>query len=111
MIVSKDENVVEKIKKNCENKDFAITDISHSRAIIQIEGFKANEILKKGCPINFNELKKNSCAGTIFQGINIFIDMIDDRPEKFYIFSLRSFGESLYHGLTDAALEEGYVGI
>ena len=99
------------IEKNCDAKDFAITDISHSRAIIQIEGVEAIEVLKKGCPINFNEFRKNNCAGTIFQGINILIDMIDDRPEKFNVFALRSFGESFYHDITDAALEFGYSGI
>ena len=39
-------------------KDFAVTDLSHSRAIIEIEGQNAKEVLKKGCPFNFNVLKK-----------------------------------------------------
>ncbi len=111
LVMSKKENIVQTIKKNFDFNDFAITDISHSRAVIQIEGSGAKEILKKGCPINFNEFKKNNCTGTIFQGINILIDMINDQPEKFNIFALRSFGESFYHDITDAALEEGYVGV
>ena len=111
LVVSKKKNIIQMIEKNCDAKDFAITDISHSRAIIQIEGVEAIEVLKKGCPINFNEFRKNNCAGTIFQGINILIDMIDDRPEKFNVFALRSFGESFYHDITDSALEFGYVGI
>ena len=36
--------------------EFAITDISHSKAIIEIEGKEAKEVLKKGCPFNFGEL-------------------------------------------------------
>jgi len=110
LIVSKNDNIIQIIKENCDYKDFAITDISHSRAVIQIDGIGASEILKKGCPINFNEFKKNNCAGTIFQGINILVDKIHDQPEKFNVFALRSFGESFYHDVTDAALEEGYVG-
>ena len=78
---------------------------------MNIHEYQAKEILKKGCPINFNEFKKNNCTGTIFKGINILIDMINDQPEKFNIFALRSFGESFYHDITDAALEEGYVGV
>jgi len=111
LVISTKENIIEMIEKNFDVKDFAITDISHSRAAIQIEGIGVKEILKKGCPINFNEFKKNNCVGTIFQGINILIDMLDDRPERFNIFVLRSFGESFYHDITDAALEGGYVGV
>ena len=111
LLVSQKENIVKMIKDNCDAKDFAITDISHSRAIIQIEGSGATEVLKKGCPINFNEFSKNNCVGTVFQGINILLDKINDKPEKFVIFALRSFGESLHHDITDAALEDGYVGV
>ena len=39
------------------------------------------------------------------------IDVVEDNPEKFNIFSLRSFGESFYHHITDSALEDGYIGI
>ena len=111
LVISSKENIIEKIKEKCSSDDFALTDISHSRAVIKIKGLQAKEILKKGSPINFNEFKKNNCAGTIFLGINILVDMINDEPEKFNIFALRSFGESLYHHITDAALEFGYVGV
>ena len=111
LIVSKMENINHIIKENCNEKDFAITDISHSRAVIQIEGSGAIDILKKGCPINFDEFTKNKCAGTTFQGINILVEKIKEKPEIFNIFSLRSFGESFYHDITDASLEDGYVGV
>ena len=42
--------------------------------------------------------------------MSITIDMLDDKPDKFRIFALRSFGESLYHSITDACLEFGYIG-
>ena len=111
LILSKKENLIEDIKKNCNEADFAITDISHSRAVIKIKGLQAKEVLKKGSPINFNEFKKNNCAGTVFHGINIVIDSIDNNPETYHLLTLRSFGESLYHHITDAALEFGYVGV
>ena len=34
-----------------------------------------------------------------------------DNPDKVRIFALRSFGESLYHSITDASLEFGYRSI
>ncbi|HIF62286.1 MAG TPA: sarcosine oxidase, partial [Candidatus Pelagibacter sp.] len=35
-------------------------------------------------------------------------DMIDDETNKVRLFALRSFGQSLYHSITDACLEFGY---
>ena len=111
LVISNKANIVEAIKEKCNSENFALTDISHSRAVIKIKGLQAKEILKKGSPINFNEFKKNNCAGTVFHGINIIIDSIDNNPETYLLLTLRSFGESLYHHITDAALEFGYVGV
>ena len=111
LVISNKANIVEVIKEKCNSENFALTDISHSRAVIKIKGLQAKEILKKGSPINFNEFKKNNCAGTVFHGINIIIDSIDNNPETYQLLTLRSFGESLYHHITDAALEFGYVGV
>ena len=109
LVISRKENIVEIIKRTCNIENFGITDISHSRAVIQIKGFEAKEVLKKGCPLNFNEFKKNNCAGTVFNGITIVVDFIEDDTYTFYLLTLRSFGESFYHHITDAALEFGYV--
>tara|TARA_B100001123_G_C15144557_1_gene961003 strand:+ start:357 stop:944 length:588 start_codon:yes stop_codon:yes gene_type:complete len=111
LIISSKEEIVNEIKKNCNDKYFAVTDISHSRAIIQIKGKNSREVLKKGCPLNMNEFKKNSCAGSVFHGINIIFDCIDNEPDTFNLLTLRSFGESFYHHISDAALEFGYTGI
>ena len=111
LIISNKENIIKIIEKNCKEIDFAITNISHSRTVIQIKGDQAREVLKKGSPINFNEFEVNKCVGTIFHGINLVIDLISDDPDTFNLLVLRSFGESFYHHITDAALEFGYVGV
>jgi len=111
LVISEKENIVEIIEEMCNSENFAVTDISHSRAVIQIKGLQAKEILKKGCPLNFNEFEKNNCAGTVFHGINIVVDFVDNNPNTFNLLTLRSFGESFYHHITDAALEFGYVGV
>ena len=108
LLVSSKKNLLKSIYTSLKETDFAITDLSHSRAIIQLEGDNSKEILKKGCPFNFNELKKNNCVNSVFNGITITIDMIEDNPNKIRLFALRSFGESLYHSITDACLEFGY---
>ena len=111
LVISRKGNIVETIKEKCNSDYFAITDISHSRSIIQIKGLQAKDILKKGCPLNFNELKNNNCAGTVFHGINIVVDFAGSNPDTFNLLTLRSFGESFYHHITDAALEFGYAGV
>ncbi len=111
LVISRRETIVEIIKEKCDSNNFAITDISHSRTIIQIKGIQAKDILKKGCPLNFNEFEYNNCAGTVFHGINIVVDFVDKNPDTFNLLTLRSFGESFYHHITDAALELGYVGV
>ena len=111
LVISRKENIAKIIKETCNSENFAVTDISHSRAVIQIKGLQAKEILKKGCPLNFNEFEKNNCAGSVFHGINIVVDFLDNNPDTFNLLTLRSFGESFYHHITDAALEFGYVGV
>jgi len=111
LVISRRENIVETIKEKCNSDNFAITDISHSRAVIQIKGLQAKDILKKGCPLNFNEFENNNCAGTVFHGITILVDFVNNNPDTFNILTLRSFGESFYHHITDAALEFGYAGV
>ena len=110
LLVSTKFELVEEIKENFDQMNFAITDLSHSRAIIELEGVQSKEVLKKGCPFNFNEFNKNNCLNSTFNGISVSVDMLDDNPSKMRIFSLRSFGESLYHSITDASLEYGYIG-
>ena len=111
LIISNKENIIEIIKGKCSEENFAITDISHSRAVIQIKGAQAREVLKKGCPLNISEFEINNCAGSVFHGITIVVDCINDKPDTFNLLTLRSFGESFYHHITDAALEFGYVGV
>ena len=111
LVVSTKKNLLKNILQNFKDTDFAVTDLSHSKAIIEIEGKDAKEVLKKGCPFNFNTLEKNNSINSTYNGLALTIDMIDESPFKVRIFALRSFGESLYHSITDASLEFGFRSI
>ena len=111
LLVSTKKDLLKNILQNFKETDFAITDLSHSRAIIEIEGKEVKEVLKKGCPFNFNTLEKNNSINSTYNGIAITIDMIDENPYRVRIFALRSFGESLFHSITDSCLEFGYKAI
>ena len=104
-------DLLEKEKNKFNEAEFAITDISHSRTIIELEGNLVNEVLKKGCPLDINSLKEGDCANSVYNGINITIDFISESPKKVRILGLRSYGESLHHSVTDACLEFGYDAI
>ena len=108
LLVSTKKDLLKNILENFNETDFAVTDLSHSRAIIEIEGENAIEVLKKGCPFNFNILEKNNSINSTYNGIAFTADMLDNNPDKVRLFTLRSFGESLYHSITDASLEFGF---
>ena len=108
LLVSNKKDLLTNILQNFKETDFATTDLSHSKAIIEIEGQEVKEVLKKGCPFNFNILEKNKSINSTYNGIAFTVDMIDDNPDKVRLFALRSFGESLYRSITDASLEFGY---
>ena len=108
LLVSHKKEMLKEIYSTFNENDFAVTDLSHSKATIELEGPYVKEVLKKGCPFNFNILTKNMSINSAYNGISFIVDMIEDEPEKVRIFSLRSFGESLYHSITDASLEFGY---
>tara|TARA_B100001093_G_scaffold197502_1_gene189902 strand:- start:758 stop:1339 length:582 start_codon:yes stop_codon:yes gene_type:complete len=111
LLVSNKKNLLNEVSKVFNDKDFAVTDLSHSRAIIEIEGQYTKEVLKKGCPFNFNSLEKNNSINSTYNGITFTVDLIHENPDKVRLFALRSFGESFYHSITDASLEFGFNSI
>jgi len=110
-LISNKKELLKELAEKLDEDNFAITNLSHSRAIIELEGEDTKEVLKKGCPYNFNNLKKNNCLNSTYNGMSVTIDMLNDDPNKIRIFTLRSFGESLYHSITDSALEFGFKSI
>ena len=108
LLVSTKKDLIKNVVDKFKDTDFAVTDLSHSRAIIEIEGNDAIEVLKKGCPFNFNTLDKNNSINSTYNGIAFTVDRLGENPNKVRLFALRSFGESLYHSITDASLEFGF---
>ena len=111
LLVSSKKKLLKEILEKFDEVNFAITNLSHSRAIMELVGENAKEVLKKGCPYNFNELKKDNSLNSTFNGMSVTIDVLNDNRNKIRIFTLRSFGESLYHSITDSCLEFGYKSI
>ena len=111
LVISDKKNIFDTFKNNFTDKDFAITDLSHSRTIIEIEGNLAREVIKKGSPLNINNLGEGDCSNSVFHAITITLDFISYNPQIIRVLALRSFGESLHHSLTDACLEFGFKSV
>ena len=111
LVISDKKNIFDTFKNDFTDKDFAITDLSHSRTIIEVEGNLAREVIKKGSPLNINELGEGNCSNSVFHAITITLDFISDNPQVIRVLALRSFGESLHHSLTDACLEFGFKSV
>ena len=109
ILISSKKDLIKDILEVFKETDFAITDLSHSRAVLELEGKNTKEVLKKGCPFNFNILEKNNSINSIYNGITFTVDMLDNESERVRLFTLRSFGESFYHSVTDASLEYGFI--
>ena len=82
LLVSNKKDLLKEIVEKFDENNFAITNLSQSRAIIELDGENAKEVLKKGCPYNFNELKKDNSLNSTFNGMSVTIDMLDDNPKK-----------------------------
>ena len=71
-------------------------------------GFCNIAVLISGGGSNLQSIIDHVCRGHINANITC---VISNNPDAFNLFTLRSFGESFYHHITDAALEFGYVGV
>ena len=81
-LVSTKKDLIKDIIDKFKDTDFAVTDLSHSRAIIEIEGNDTIEVLKKGCPFNFDTLDKNNSINSTYNGIAFTVDRLGKNPNK-----------------------------
>ena len=86
----------------------AVTPLSHSRTRISIEGDEAGAVLMKGVPLDFHPdaFRVDQAALTGLHHTPVLIHRAGLR--RFEIYAMRSFAESVWEWLADAALEFGY---
>lgn len=86
-----------------------LTELSHSRARIFIEGPKASAVLMKGIALDFDPgvFQPDTAAFTGVHHMPLLIHRIDEGRYEFYV--MRTFALCVWDWLTDAALEFGYV--
>jgi sarcosine oxidase subunit gamma len=82
LIVSSKLDLLDSESVKIDKMNFALTNLSNSKAIIEIEGDLTNEVLKKGCPLNIDAMKKDDCSNSIFNSISVTLDIVSDNPKK-----------------------------
>lgn len=83
--------------------DATITDISHGRTVIRVDGRKSVALLSKGCSFDIESMQSGQVISSLLSHMNIMLHRVQD--QAFDIYVLRSFGESLHEWLVDAARE------
>jgi len=86
-----------------------LTDVSHARIAIQVDGGQSRNMLAKGCAIDLHP--RQFPAGTCIQTSIAKIGVILHRPRNdnsFTLYAARSYAGSFWHWLTAAANEYGY---
>ena len=89
----------------------SVTDLSASRAIIEINGTQARTLLEKGCGVDLHPraFGPGQCAQTLFAKLPVIIDQLAAAP-LYRLFVRRSAARWLAEWLIDAAQEFRFTG-
>jgi sarcosine oxidase subunit gamma len=89
------------------SKDATVTDVTHGRTILRLEGEAAAELLSRCVALDFDAsvFPADSVAQTEIHHIDVLIHRLT--PASFEIWAPRSFAESLAEWLLDAGKEIG----
>ena len=95
-----------RLARALEDRRGLITDLSASRAAIEIEGPEARTLLEKGCGLNQHPraFGPGHCAQTLFARLPVIIDQVSNAP-AYRLFVRRSAAHWLGEWLIDAAQE------
>jgi heterotetrameric sarcosine oxidase gamma subunit len=85
-----------------------VTDQSHGRTVMRIEGPRARDVLAKGTAVDLRptSFKPGMCAATQIGHVGVMIACTG--PDSFELSVLRSFAEGFWLGVCELALEWGY---
>jgi heterotetrameric sarcosine oxidase gamma subunit len=93
------------VKEAVPATEAAVTDLSHGRAVLALEGEAASAVLQKCVAIDISALPPGRAAQTMIHHIDVLIHRRSET--EFRLLVLRSFAEALAEWVLDAGLEEG----
>lgn len=95
-----------RLARALENRHAVVTDLSSSRAIIEVAGPRARTLLEKGCGLDLHPrvFGPGQCAQTVFARLPVIIDQLGAAP-LYRLLVRRSAARWLAEWLIDAARE------
>jgi sarcosine oxidase subunit gamma len=101
-------DLIGRLTRALAGRHATVSDLSASRAIIEITGRRARALLEKGCALDLHPraFGPGSCAQTLFAKLPVIIDQTNPAP-AYRLFVQRSAARWLARWLIDAAAEFG----
>ncbi|WP_424946129.1 sarcosine oxidase subunit gamma [Candidatus Spongiihabitans sp.] len=85
---------VDELNTVLRDTDATVTDLSHSRTCLAMQGENLLDFLYTGCPIDLNNCEPDACFSTQFGHFNIMLHLQDRQHANMYVY--RSFGQALW---------------
>lgn len=80
-------------------------DVSHASCVLRLQGPSAQALLAKGCALDLQQMREQSCAPTAIGRFDVLLHCI--RDDTFELFVARSLAQSCAHWLLRAGAEYG----
>ena len=102
------ERIERELRRALDGQRAALSDVSHSRAILSLSGPEARSLLAKGCPLDLHPrvFTPGRCAQSTLARCQMLIHQVSASPE-FEIHVHRSFAQYAWTWLEDAGQEFG----
>ena len=102
------ERIRHALRDALDGQHAAVTDVSHSRAILALSGPDAHAVLAKGCPLDFHPrvFAPGRCAQSRLAKCQVLVHRTSAAP-AFEIYVHRSFAQYAWTWLEDAGREFG----
>lgn len=86
-----------------------VTDQTHGRCVIGIEGTLATRVLAAFIRIDLHDRAFGVGATAVTEAAHIGIALLRAAPDRYEIICMRTFAAHMWHAVTEAAAEYGYT--